>query len=43
LPSFKYGAQITINIDDSLLELAAKLSNIDNQSQVIELAFSELN
>ena len=33
--------QTTINIDDSLLEQAAKLANIDNQSQVIELALSE--
>ena len=30
--------QTTITIDDSLLEQAAKLANIDNQSQVIELA-----
>ena len=33
--------QTTITIDDSLLEQAAKLANIDNQSQVIELALSE--
>ena len=33
--------QTTINIDDNLLEQAAKLANIDNQSQVIELALSE--
>ena len=33
--------QTTITIDDSLLEEAAKLANIDNQSQVIELALSE--
>ncbi len=33
--------QTTIIIDDSLLEQAAKLANIDNQSQVIELALHE--
>jgi hypothetical protein len=32
---------ITINIDDRLLEIAAKLANIENQSEVIELALNE--
>ena len=33
--------QTTITIDDQLLAEAAKLANIDNQSQVIELALNE--
>ena len=33
--------QTTITIDDKLLEQAAKLANIDNQSKVIELALHE--
>jgi Arc/MetJ family transcription regulator len=33
--------QTTITIDDNLIEEAAKLANIQNQSQLIELALSE--
>jgi len=33
--------QTMLNIDDNLLEQATKLANIDNQSQVIELALIE--
>jgi hypothetical protein len=43
LATIKYGADTLanhVNIDNSLLEKAAKLANIDNQSQVIELALN---
>jgi len=33
--------QTVITVDDSLLERAAKLANIDNQSKLIELALHE--
>lgn len=33
--------QTTVNIDDKLIEEAAKLANTQNQSQLIELALRE--